>query len=199
MRARLALVASQTEVELREIILRDKPEHMVQLSPKATVPVLWLPDGTVIDESLDIMLWALQQNDPEGWLVLTDDQKTDATTLLEQLDNTFKHHLDRYKYASRHNTDPQEHLQVCLDILLQWEQRIAQNKGYLLSGQAKYIDFALLPFVRQFRMPDPNVFDRHNDLPNLQQWLNNYLKSGFYEKIMLKYALWQPGQEAVFL
>lgn len=198
MRARLALVASQTEVELREIVLRDKPEHMVQLSPKATVPVLWLPNCSVIDESLDIMKWALKRHDPKGWFNLTESEQNEANQLLQQLDGPFKHHLDRYKYASRHKTDPVVHLQACIDILLQWQQRLNQN-AYILGDNPTYVDYAMLPFVRQFRIANPDTFDKLDSIPAVQQWLGNYLNSDLYEKIMLKYDPWHPGQTVVFL
>lgn len=198
MRARLGLVASQIQVELREILLRDKPEHMLCLSPKGTVPVLWLPDGTVIDESMDIMLWALEINDPSGWLDLSSDQLLQAGELVEQLDGSFKLHLDRYKYASRYeNCDPQEHLQACLGILDQWGERL-RLQPYLMGAQARYVDYALLPFVRQFRIADPMFFDQEPRLEHVRRWLNDYLESSLFKAVMPKFPQWKPGQKALF-
>lgn len=193
MRARLGLVASQTKVELREILLRDKPEHMLTLSPKGTVPVLWLPDGSVIDESIDVMLWALRQRDPLGWLDLTAEQRVEADELVAQLDGPFKHHLDRYKYSNRYeNCDSQEHLEACLSILDQWNERL-RGHSYLLGAHAKYVDYALLPFVRQFRIADPLFFDQAQRLACVRSWLNRYLESSFYNAIMPKFPQWTPG------
>ena len=110
MRARMALAAAEIELRLREIVLRDKPPHMLELSPKGTVPVLQLPDGTVLDESRDVMAWALAQADPQGWLAHKDE------ALIDAFDGDFKHHLDRYKYTSRYeDADAPTHRAVCLE------------------------------------------------------------------------------------
>lgn len=197
MRARLGLVASQIQVELREILLRDKPEHMLALSPKGTVPVLWLPDGAVIDESLDVMLWALKKNDPQGWLQLSDLEAEQARQLVAQLDGPFKHHLDRYKYSNRYdNCDPQEHLEACLLILNQWNERLSRH-AFLMGDQAKYVDYALLPFVRQFRIADPAFFDQEARLVHVRRWLNNYFESSLFRAIMPKYSQWSPDDPAI--
>lgn len=198
MRARLGLVASQTRVEIREILLREKPEHMLALSPKGTVPVLWLPDGTVIDESLDVMLWALQRNDPWGWLELDEFEQEEAKALIRQLDGPFKHHLDRYKYSSRYeNCDPEEHQQACLRILQQWSDRL-QTQDWLFGKQARYVDYAMLPFIRQCRIADPAFFDSEPTIEPLRRWLNAYLESDLFKAIMPKLEPWQPGDSKSF-
>ncbi|MDX1668417.1 MAG: glutathione S-transferase, partial [Limnobacter sp.] len=197
MRARLGLAVSHTQVELREILLRDKPEHMLTLSPKGTVPVLWLPDGTVIDESLDVMLWALRRNDPQGWLNLSPSQEKQAREWVSLLDGDFKYHLDRYKYSNRYeNCDPQEHLKQCLTILEPWEQALSEH-AFLLGEQAKYVDYAVLPFVRQFRIADPHFFDQEPELTHIRGWLNRYLDSELFKTIMPKFKQWQPDDRAV--
>lgn len=197
MRARLGLVASQTQVELREILLRDKPEHMLTLSPKGTVPVLWLPDGSVIDESLDVMLWALERHDPHGWLDLSPAQAEQAREWISTLDGAFKHHLDRYKYSNRYeNCDPQVHLASCLDILQPWEQALA-SQDFLLGPNPKYVDYAILPFIRQFRIADPDFFDQEPRLASIRRWLNSYLGSDLFQTIMPKFKQWNPGDEPV--
>ncbi len=162
------------------------------------MPVLWLPDGTVIDESLQIMQWALTTNDPHGWFKLQADERETVNALLAQLDGSFKYHLDRYKYASRYNTNSLEHFQYCLVFLLEWEQRLL-NHAFILGEHAKFIDYAMLPFVRQLRIADSKAFDARADLPNLHRWLNSYLNSSWYQQIMHQYPVWQPGQVAVFL
>ena len=121
MRARMALLVSGVPFELREVLLRDKPAAMVAASPKATVPVLVLEDGAVIDESLDIMRWALRRHDPEDWLA------GDDAALIARFDDRFKHHLDRYKYPDRHRADPSEHRAAGLALLGELERRLATS------------------------------------------------------------------------
>lgn len=183
MRARLALAAAETPVRLREIVLRDKPAHMLELSPKGTVPVLHLPDGTVLDESLDVMRWALAQNDPFGWSAHCD------TALLARFDGDFKHHLDRYKYATRYDdADALAHRAACHDILKIVE---AELHGDWLAGSAPgFTDVAILPFVRQFRIADTQWFDGAMGLPRVQGWTQRFLDWPLFARIMQKYELW---------
>jgi glutathione S-transferase len=191
MRARIALAAAEIELSLREIVLRDKPTHMLELSPKGTVPVLALPDGTVIDESREVMGWALAQNDPQSWLAHKDD------ALIDTFDGAFKHHLDRYKYATRYQdeeggTDVIAHRTACLEILKTLEPQLA--KGWLAGAQAGFTDVALLPFVRQFRIAAPDWFDSEMNLPNVQNWLATFLDWPAFTRIMQKYALWLDSE-----
>ena len=150
MRARMALLEAGIQVELREVVLRDRPEHMMEISPKGTVPVLLLPDGTVIEESLEIMLWSLD----ESWLV--DDWKA----LIEGNDNDFKHHLDRYKYNNRYENPlpPDEHRNEVVNILEGYNQRLTDFE-YLCGDSCSISDYALAPFVRQFANTDRAWFD----------------------------------------
>ncbi len=183
MRARITLAAAEVELQLREIVLRDKPDHMLALSPKGTVPVLQLPDGTVLDESRDVMDWALARHDPHQWLAHKDD------ALIDLFDGAFKHHLDRYKYATRyHGEDAQENRTVCHEILKQLEPRLAE--GWLAGKSPAYTDIALLPFVRQFRIADPQWFDEDMALPNVQNWVQRFLDWPPFTRIMGKYELW---------
>lgn len=190
MRARMALFVSGQAVRLREVVLRDKPPEMVAISPKATVPVLQLDDGRVLEESLDIMLWALAQNDPDGWL-----EKRDAAVVLaEQTETEFKHHLDRYKYPTRYeNTDPLEHRARGLEFLEQLDARIAAN-GQILGKNPGFADFSVFPFVRQFANTDRNWFDGQK-LPALLPWLQGHLASDIFATIMVKYPQWKAGDE----
>jgi len=151
-RARLALLASGTVCEIREVKLSAKPAEMLALSPKATVPVLLSPDGRVIEESLDIMRWALARNDPEGWLDRSDE------LLIACNDGPFKHHLDRYKYPDRHDADPAEHRAAALDLLRPLEARLLASP-YLCGDAMGLADAALMPFVRQFAQTDLAWFD----------------------------------------
>ncbi len=192
MRARLALAVSKTPLEWREIILRDKPAAMLQASPKGTVPVLVLPDGTVLEESLDIMYWALERHDPEGWLRLTDPQKQDTQKLIAQSDGDFKFHLDRTKYHTRYEgADPKFHRAEALKILCRWEQRL-NIAGQFLGTRPSLADMAIFPFVRQFANIDRQWFSTQR-LPALQKWLATHIGSALFTQIMEKRPLWQDG------
>ena len=198
MRARLAIKASGQQVRLREILLRDKPEPFLAASQKGTVPVLVLPDGNVIDESKDVMFWALGQNDPEGWLAMYHRDPDACDAHLEALDQTFKHHLDRYKYATRYaDVDEVIHRDKGAVFLQQWNDHLAEHSA--LSGdKLGVLDFATLPFVRQFRIADATWFD-DQDWPNLHKWLQDFLHSERFAQIMEKYQPWnQTGEDIAF-
>jgi glutathione S-transferase len=189
MRARMALLVSGQTVELREILLRAKPQAMLDASPKGTVPVLVLADGRVIDQSLDIMRWALARHDPEGWL------QGDDRALIETFDGRFKHHLDRYKYPSRYDEDPLVHRAAGLEHLHSLEQRLAASA--FLCGPARTLaDVALFPFIRQFAATDQAWFDAQ-PLPHVQSWLAGLIASDLFDRAMLRLPPWQPGDPPV--
>jgi glutathione S-transferase len=170
MRARLAIVAAQFEVELREVELRNKPESLLLVSPKGTVPVLVLDNGQVLDESLDIMSWALQQNDSEHWLKTA--WLIDARTLIQWNDGDFKYYLDRYKYADRYpDFSALEYRRQAERFLAELEQHLHQN-AYLCGNHFSLADAAILPFIRQFAAVD-SVWFESTPYPFIQQWLNN--------------------------
>jgi glutathione S-transferase len=188
-RARSAVVASGIAVELREIVLRDKPAAMLAASPKGTVPVLILPDGRVIDQSLAIMHWALALADPLDWLAGAD------ADLIATNDGAFKHHLDRYKYADRHATDPLEHRAAATAILADLDTRLAAT-GHLAGPRVTLTDIAILPFVRQFAQTDRGWFDTL-PLPALHDWLGRYLASPLFAAVMTRVTTWQPDAPTV--
>ena len=195
MRARMALVGSQQQVQLREILLRDKPGHMVEVSPKATVPVMVLDEDHVLEESLDIMLWALKRNDPENWLQPEQGTLEDMLALIEEMDGDFKHHLDHYKYATRHvaqDEDPQayaeQHRSAALEILAKLEARL-EATPYLFGNRLALADVAIAPFIRQFANTDINWFNGQ-DLPKLQAWLQAFLADDLFTGIMTKFPQW---------
>lgn len=194
MRARMALMISGQAVKLREVILRDKPMEMIEASPKATVPVLVLEDGTVIDESLAIMDWALATNDPDGWLESCDTSKA----LIAEADEEFKTHLDRYKYPTRYDdVDPIEHRTAGLAILQSWNQRLS-DQGQLTGPSIALADVAIFPFVRQFANNDRSWFDRQ-PIPALQKWLAGHLESDLFQSVMEKFPQWKSGDhEPIF-
>lgn len=193
MRARMALWISGTACELREVKLADKPEAMLDASPKGTVPVLVLPDGEVIDESLAIMRWALARSDPEGWLA------GDDPGLIELCDGPFKHHLDRYKYPDRHAGEPgharTDHRGEGLAILSDLSFRLA-GRAQLMGETRTLADIALFPFVRQFANTDRDWFDAQ-PIPDLQRWLEGHLTSELFAAAMAKPAPWKPGDAPI--
>ncbi|MEZ5742486.1 MAG: glutathione S-transferase [Sphingomonadaceae bacterium] len=191
MRARLALGISGTRCELREVKLSAKPEAMLEASPKGTVPVLVLADGEVIDESLDIMRWALKRSDPERWL------ERDDPALVAMNDGAFKHDLDRYKYPERHGSDVLAHRAKGLAFLQELDDRLAAG-GQLCGSTRGLTDAAIMPFVRQFAAVDRDWFD-NLPLPSLRAWLSGHLSSGLFAAIMVRPKPWSPGDEpAVF-
>lgn len=198
MRARMALSISQSPVRLREILLKDKPEEMVAASQKATVPVLQLEDGTVIDESLAVMRWALERDDPEGWLVPNADHHDDMLALVAENDGSFKHHLDRYKYSARYDAaEKLLHRDAGEVFLRKLNDRLA-GSPFLFGEKRSFADVAIFPFVRQFRVADEQWFDTQNFEP-LQEWLKGLMSSPLFEGVMKKYAPWkETGQEISF-
>lgn len=196
MRARLVLAASGQRVELREVVLRDRPAELIAASPKATVPVLVLPDGTVIDESLDVMRWALALNDPEGWWPDDPGERALIDTLIAVNDGAFKAALDRYKYPGRYAAETivrTAQRTIAADILSDYEARLAS--GWLIGDRPTLADIALLPFVRQFAHVDRNWFDAR-PWPNLIAWLDRFLESARFAAIMARYRPWRPGDAA---
>lgn len=197
MRARLGLLASQTSVALREIVLRDKPAHMLEISPKGTVPVLLLSDGTVIEESLEIMLWALQQNDPQGWLTPETGSHDDMLQLIEDMDGDFKRNLDRYKYSTRYeDADPDEHYTLAINELSRLSERL-QNSVYLFGSRPALADQALFPFIRQFANADKERFAKQAP-KSVQKWLGERIDHPDFTTVFgKKWKPWSPEDDVV--
>ncbi len=193
MRARLALQSSGTACELREVVLRNKPAEMIEVSEKATVPVMVRTDGTVLDQSLDIMLWALHNHDPDCWLSPDADSFDAMITLIESCDGDFKHHLDRYKYATRYDdADPNYHRDRACLFLGELETRLEQG-DFLFGKRPALADMGIAPFVRQFANTDRQWFD---DIPytKTRAWLDRFVKSPAFLSIMTKYPAWVSGE-----
>lgn len=184
-RARLAINTSGVQVQLTEVSLRDKPPELLALSPKGTVPVLHLGDK-VIDESLDIMLWALDKHDPGNWLAPKGSSLNDALSLIKINDETFKPNLDHYKYANQYPEHPMEHYRQLGESFLNDLNEYLKTSNYLLSMQPSLADMAILPFIRQFANVDRKWFDQ-TPYPKLQHWLNNLLASELFEVVMKKH------------
>ena len=181
MRARLALRYAGVAVQIEEVSLKAKPEQMLALSPKGTVPVLSV-EGRVLDESLDIMRWALAQNDPQDWR-LQGDERIDA--LIARNDSEFKVHLNHYKYAERYPEHSREHYRGQAEtILADLEQRL-DGRAYLLADHPSLADAALLPFIRQFAGVEPQWF-AEAPYPRLRAWLQGWLESELFKAIMAR-------------
>lgn len=194
MRARLGLLFAKLPVELREITLKNKPDQMLAISPKGTVPVLQLTDGTVIEESREIMVWALEQNDPQGLLAIH--VLPQANTLIAQNDSEFKHWLDRYKYSDRYLEMTQTEYRQRGEAFLQTLEALLTKNHYLLGDSITVADIGIMPFVRQFAHVDRDVFDSL-PYPKLQQWLQSWLDSPLFAQAMTKFQPWQEGDETV--
>ena len=183
-RARLALRVAGIAVDCREVNLRDKPAALRELSPKASVPVLQLPDGRVLEQSLDIMHWALRAHDPEGWLAADDPCK--AADWIARNDDEFKPLLDRYKYAVRNpeRSRAQHRESALAGFVLALEERLRESR-HLLGAGCSVADAAIFPFVRQFAAVEPAWFEAM-PLPGIQAWLANWLRSAIYIAVMRK-------------
>lgn len=206
MRARLAIFRTKQAVELRDIVLSNKPAEMLLASPKATVPVLVISKDNVIDESLDVMLWVLKQSDPNNLLrTCNNDENKQAEwcgasnaldeilALINLFDTEFKTCLEQYKCAKRyHEVDLQQKRETCEYYIKQLEQRLSSHR-YLFDDDESLADIALLPFIRQFAKVERKWF-LQSPYPNLKQWLNGYLQSVMFTKVMAKYPLWTPDQ-----
>ncbi len=197
MRARLALLISGQQCVLREVVLRTKPEALLAASPKGTVPVMVLVSGEVLDQSLDIMLWALRQHDPEQWLTAEGQPAEAALALIAQCDGDFKFHLDRYKYPHRFDLPHGDAHRAQGAVFLNTLNQCLQTHSHLTGERAGLADAAIAPFVRQFAHTDP-VWFAQQPWSGLQTWLKGSEQSAAYGAVMHKYAAWEPGQARVY-
>jgi len=187
-RARMALHYSGVQLELREVLLKDKPPSMLAVSAKGTVPVLILPDGQVLDESYDVMRWALNQQDMDHWW--NGSLEAEIDELIRLNDKEFKTHLDHYKYFDRFPMQPMEYYRVQAEkFLVVLEEKLTAQK-YLMAETISFADVAVFPFIRQFAFVDKSWFD-NTPYPKLQCWLNSFLSSELFSAVMEKYPVWQ--------
>ena len=188
MRARMAIAVAGIEMELREVMLRDKPPSMLEASSKGTVPVVVLPNGSVLHESLDVMRWALAENDPEAWL------SAEAGGLIGDNDGPFKHHLDRFKYATRYeDTDPVEHRTAAEPYLLALDARLRKT-AHLMGETRSFADIAIFPFVRQFSNAAGDWM-KQSQFDALNAWLELHVTSDLFLSVMRKYPQWHAGDD----
>ncbi len=189
MRTRLALLSSGVVYEHRDVALKAKPAEMLQVSPKGTVPVLCLSTGEVLEQSLDIMWWALRQHDPQSWVPLTPEALAETHQLIAANDGAFKANLDRYKYPQRFGlSDGGAHRDEAAVWLFTLNARL-QNHAFLAGEHWGLLDAALAPFVRQFARTDRAWFDAQ-PWPYLAQWLLNFENSAAFSAVMHKHPLW---------
>jgi glutathione S-transferase len=197
MRARLALLVSEQVCELREVVLKQKPAELRQASPKATVPVLVLADGQVLDQSLDIMLWALKRHDPQGWLLDKGEALDAALNWVARCDTDFKPQLDRYKYPHRFGLIDATPARLSGSVFLNALNVELLKHPHLMGDALSLADVAIAPFVRQFAHTDP-VWFAQQPWPALQHWLARFEASDLYAQAMKKMAPWQSSQAPVY-
>ena len=196
MRARMALQLAGIKCEIREVRLNNKPDHMLEVSPKGTVPVLVLEDK-VIDESNDIINWVL--NDHRIFEVNLNHEQSNLTKdLIKLFDEKFKFHLDRYKYATRYeNSDTEHHRSKCLEMLVSLE-KIVHDSNWIFGDDISKLDISIFPFIRQFRIANPEWFDSQEDINKIKKMLMSFLESELFKDIMHVYDVWQVNSKPVY-
>ena len=196
MRARMAITNAGIACRLREVVLRDKPAEMLEASPKGTVPVIVDLDGTVIEESLDVMAWAMAKYDSDNWLAPEFGTRADMDALVAECDGPFKSALDRYKYPNRYEGEGSvrdEQRAIGLAFLEKLDTQL-RGRAHLFGNRVSYADIAIFPFVRQFANTDRGWFDCL-ELPRLHDWLTYHLESDLFKRVMPKFAQWKTGDE----
>ena len=191
MRARMALILASQQCELREILLKNKPDHMLEISPKGTVPVLQLPDK-VLDESLDIISWATVSH-LDNVHIFSKTEETLYMELVHLFDTKFKHHLDRYKYSSRYGADPSEHQEECKIILENLDAKINPSP-WVFGPQVSLLDISILPFIRQCKIANPEWFDAQQ-FKKVIGLLDYFEQDNLFIQAMQKYELWDPRKQ----
>jgi glutathione S-transferase len=188
MRARLALILASKECELREILLKNKPDEMLEVSSKGTVPVLQFANK-VLDESLDIITWAMESHVPNVH-IYNEAEESISLELVQLFDSKFKHHLDRYKYSSRYDVDPKDHQEECKIILKNLDKKINPSP-WIFGKEVSLLDISILPFIRQCKITNPNWFFAQ-DFVKVIDLLNYFENGDLFAQAMQKYELWDP-------
>ena len=189
----MVLSYMEVSVDLREVLLNERPQSLYKISSKGTVPVLLLNDGKVLDESLDIMLWAIEQGEQK----LYEDKLNEQNQLIKYNDTKFKYWLDKYKYHVRYLEHSREYYQrKCSKTLAEYDMRLREN-AYLMGDRIRLADIAIFPFIRQCANVDQNWFN--NKYPNLNQWLEIWKQSRLFKSVMMKYNQWRLGDELLIV
>jgi len=192
-RARMVLSYMEVSVDLREVLLNERPQSLYKISSKGTVPVLLLKDGKVLDESLDIMRWAIKQGEQK----LCEDKLNEQNQLIKYNDTKFKYWLDKYKYHVRYLEHSREYYQKkCSKTLVEYDMRLRKN-AYLMGDRIRLADIAIFPFIRQCANVDQNWFN--NKYPNLNRWLEIWKQSRLFKSVMIKYNQWRLGDELLIV
>ncbi len=197
MRVRMALVYCNIQVELREVDLKNKPQDLVLLSPKATVPVLLKSDKSLLDESMDIIFWAMSVHDNDDWSKFTTKQQKIAKLLIIENDTDFKKYLDKYKYSQRFPEHSEHYYrQQGEQFLNKLNDRLLVSE-FLIKDSLSYVDIAIAPFIRQFANVDFEWF-KQNQYQPLVKWLSRILNSRIFIVAMQKYPVWQSEKKIIF-
>lgn len=184
MRARMAIYAAGVKVQSIEVSLKNKPQTLLDYSPKGTVPVIVMPNGEVIQESRDIMLWALHQSDPDNWLSQNDTaRQQEMSQLVNKCDMEFKPLLDRYKYFDRHPEYSQEEYRQQAEGFLQILDNNLSQHAFLIDENIRFADVAIFPFIRQFASVD-KIWFAASPYKNLQRWLDACINTELFTTIM---------------
>lgn len=193
-RARFALAYSGVECELREVDLKNKPQELFDLSPKATVPVLLLPNGEIIKESMDIIHYALAYNDPEKWCY---PNTTLTNAIICKNDTIFVPTLHKYKYYQRYPEESKAtYLQQTELVFISEIEEILQHSSYIAGQQISLVDIAIFPFIRQWALADREWFD-HSPYSHIRKWLEGIMSTALYDKVMEKHTPWQPKDDVI--
>ena len=198
MRAHMALKYVNLKIILREVELSDLPKEVLAVSPHGTVPSLIISEGEFMDESWDIVKWAIQQNDPDNWLGKNNEYLQDAEMLVETNDFSFKEDLDHYKYADRYPEHPMEYYRQRGEEFLEELEEMLEQNIFLLAGKITIADISVFPFIRQFAMVDKEWFDQAA-YPRLQRWLDFMLDSEWFHEAFKKHEIWKSGSEDIYL
>ena len=196
MRARMALKLANIKCEIREVRLNNKPKDMLEASPKGTVPVFILKDQ-IIDESIEIINWVISKS---GLFKdnISDEKILLTERLINTFDNNFKYHLDRYKYSTRYeDVDVAEHRNECIKILVELEGMLSED-DWFFGKKVNKLDISILPFIRQFRIANPEWFDQQKEIKNVQRLLNNFLESSLFKDVMFNYKVWEEDKEPIY-
>ena len=187
----MALSHAKIKLEIREILLKDRPPSLYDISPKGTVPVLQLPNKEIIDESLDIMLWCLKKND-SSWINL---KLNDQLLFIDENDKKFKYWLDRYKYFDRYPDKTQKDYQIQCEVYLNKYETFLNKTEYLIDNRVKLVDIALSPFIRQYA--NVNQIDFCKKFIKLNRWLEKIIQSNLFISVMNKYPVWSKGKGVI--
>lgn len=198
MRAHMALKNSAIKVELREVDLNDMPQEALAVSAKATVPLLVFSDGSFIDESWDIVKWAVAQNDPDNWSGENDEYLMDAEMLVETNDFSFKEDLDHYKYADRHPQQTEEEYRLACEEFIEELEDMLADHDYLLGNQLTLADIGVFPFIRQFSLVDKDWFEQ-SPYNNVKHWLTTIINTSLFQQVFVKHSLWKKGDQAIYI